>query len=91
MRETAGAMEAEGITVASWVKEMLDAGNESFYKTKDGIKSYYDAERKSYIAEPLDERKIKLSALKSIGQIIRKNKGASLIIFDLKFFLFNHR
>lgn len=78
-RETAGAMEAEGIAVAPWVREMLDAGNESFYKTEDGIKSYYDAARKSYIAEPLDERKIKLSALKSNGQIVRENKGASLI------------
>lgn len=79
VRETAERMEAEAIAVAPWVKEMLDAGNESFYKTEDGIKSYYDAARKSYIAEPLDERKIKLAALKSNGQTIRENKGASLI------------
>jgi 3-hydroxyacyl-CoA dehydrogenase len=79
VRETAEKMEAEEIAVAPWVKEMLDAGNESFYKTEGGIKSYYDAQRKSYIAEPLDERKIKLYALKSINQTIRENKGASLI------------
>ena len=78
-RETAEKMEAAGIAVAGWVKEMLDAGFESFYKTEDGIKSYYDAARESYIAEPLDERKIKLSALKSNGQTIHENKGASLI------------
>src|SRR5690606_9092189 len=34
--------------VASWVYEMLEAGNESFYQIENGIKKYYDIHSKSY-------------------------------------------
>ena len=34
VRETVEKMESMGIEVASWVKEMLQAGNETFYKTE---------------------------------------------------------
>lgn len=77
--KTAAAMEANGIEVAPWVKEMLAAGHENFYHSTNGLLSYYDPARKTYLAEALDERKIDLRALKAAGRVVRENKGASLI------------
>ena len=51
VRKTVEAMEASGIAVTPWVKEMLDAENETFYRSDDGLLSYYDQSRKTYIAE----------------------------------------
>lgn len=79
VRETVAAMEKENITVASWVKEMLEAGNETFYRKDDGRVSYYDSVRKDYVLEETDKRKIDLRALKNANRIVRENKGASLI------------
>ncbi|HVG33469.1 MAG TPA: 3-hydroxyacyl-CoA dehydrogenase/enoyl-CoA hydratase family protein [Pyrinomonadaceae bacterium] len=79
VRKTSEAMEAEGIAVAVWVKEMLSLGHETFYRTHDGILSYYDQAHKKYIAEALDERKVELRRLKAAGRVVRENEGASLI------------
>jgi 3-hydroxyacyl-CoA dehydrogenase len=49
-------MEASGIDVAPWVKEMLGKGVESFYRTDDGRLSFYDSASKSYVSEQADER-----------------------------------
>ena len=78
---TVAAMEADGIAVAPWVKEMLAAGHETFYRTDDGRLSYYDPGRKGYVTEATDERKIELRALKASGRTVRENRGASL--FDV--------
>ncbi len=79
VRRTAAAMEANNIEVAPWVKEMLAAGHETFYRSDNGRLSYYDPAHKAYTAEPADARKIELRALKSAGRVVRENKGASLI------------
>ena len=42
---------AQGIEVAPWVKEMLAAGHETFYRSDNGRLSYYDPARKTYVAE----------------------------------------
>jgi 3-hydroxyacyl-CoA dehydrogenase len=46
------AAEADGQKVGQWVKDMLAAGNTSFYKTENGIKKCYDPASKSYKAMP---------------------------------------
>src|SRR6202171_1619698 len=79
VRQTAGAMEANKIEVAPWVKEMLAAGHETFYRSDNGRLSYFDPARKAYAAEPVDRRKIELRGLKAAGRVVRENKGASLI------------
>ncbi|MBD0369686.1 MAG: enoyl-CoA hydratase/isomerase family protein [Pyrinomonadaceae bacterium] len=79
VRKTADEMEANGIAVAPWVKEMLDAGFETFYRTDDGRLSYYDPASKSYVPVSVDERKVELRALKAAGRVVKENKGASLI------------
>ncbi|MCA1837789.1 MAG: enoyl-CoA hydratase/isomerase family protein, partial [Actinobacteria bacterium] len=79
VRKTVASMEANGIEVAKWVKEMLAAGHDNFYRSDGGLLSYYDPGRQTYIAEALDERRIELHALKAAGRVVRENKGASLI------------
>ena len=59
VRKTVEAMKAQGIEVAPWVRDMLAAGRE-FLSSDDGLLSYYDPARKSYITEALDERKVDL-------------------------------
>ncbi len=44
--------EAQGETIAPWVKEMLDNGCESFYKHEGGKKWYYDIDSMDYQVEP---------------------------------------
>ncbi|MET0624787.1 MAG: 3-hydroxyacyl-CoA dehydrogenase/enoyl-CoA hydratase family protein [Pyrinomonadaceae bacterium] len=79
VRATADAMEREGVTVAVWVGEMLDAGHETFYKQDGGALSFYDPARKGYVAEARDEQNVSLAHLKSAGRVVRENRGASLI------------
>ncbi len=44
--------EAQGESVADWVKEFLAAGNSSFYKREAGKRLYYDISSKSYLPVP---------------------------------------
>ena len=46
------AAEADEQTIAAWVKEMIAAGNTSFYKVESGVKKYYDPATKSYQLMP---------------------------------------
>ncbi|HEX8000548.1 MAG TPA: 3-hydroxyacyl-CoA dehydrogenase/enoyl-CoA hydratase family protein [Pyrinomonadaceae bacterium] len=79
VRKTVEAMEAHGVNVAPWVKEMLDAGIDSFYRTDNGRSCFYDPAARSYTSEPADERKVDLCALRLAGRVVRANEGASLI------------
>ncbi|MPT33560.1 MAG: 3-hydroxyacyl-CoA dehydrogenase, partial [Flavobacterium sp.] len=45
-------MQAEGLTPAAWVTEMLASGNDSFYTVKDGITHYYNIASKSQVKVP---------------------------------------
>lgn len=40
--------EAQGEKIADWVKEMVTAGHESFYKREKGVRKYYDINSKSF-------------------------------------------
>ena len=46
--KTIEAMKAAGYKVATWVDEMIAAGNKSFYKIEAGKKLYYDQNSKTY-------------------------------------------
>ncbi|UNK18708.1 3-hydroxyacyl-CoA dehydrogenase NAD-binding domain-containing protein [Paenibacillus sp. N3/727] len=70
-------MEAEGLTVPTWVKDWIAAGNESFYQQKDGgLFHYFKGEYKGTWEKP---EMTSLQALKSQNRIIRSNTGANLI------------
>ncbi len=49
---TAKAMKEAGFGIASWVEEMLSAGNVCFYKTENGRRLYYDIASQSYKPVP---------------------------------------
>ncbi len=50
--KTTEAMKAAGYKVASWIDEMIAAGNTSFYKIENGKKLCYDPASKTYRAIP---------------------------------------
>ena len=79
VRETVANMERQKISVASWVKELLAGGNETFYRKDDGRLSYYDLASQSYTTEPTDQRSIDLGALKAAGRVVSENRSADLI------------
>ena len=70
VRETADAMEKDGVAVAPWVREMLASGSETFYRNG----SVYDPVRKTYVPIEKDPRQITLAE----HRIVKENKGASL-------------
>jgi 3-hydroxyacyl-CoA dehydrogenase len=70
VQETADAMEAHGVAVAPWVREMLAAGHTTFYR--DG--SAYDPATKTYVPVSKDPRQIDLKTC----PVVKENKGASL-------------
>lgn len=79
VKETAEAMETFGVAVAPWVREMLAAGNKSFYRLEDGRLAVYDPNLRRYAPVSQDSKAIVLSDLKESGRVVRENKGASLI------------
>lgn len=52
VKKVLAKMEEAGTKAAPWVQEMLDAGFETFYKTDNGQRKYYDINSKSYKAVP---------------------------------------
>ncbi|HYV54553.1 MAG TPA: 3-hydroxyacyl-CoA dehydrogenase NAD-binding domain-containing protein, partial [Chitinophagaceae bacterium] len=50
--KTVKAIKDAGYKVASWVDEMLAAGNKSFYKIENGKKLFYDPSSKTYKPVP---------------------------------------
>lgn len=68
---------AAGIQVADWVKEMLDAGNETFYKNEGGARLFYHIPSKSYKVVPGTEQKIFLDVIRETS-VVWKNSGGSL-------------
>ncbi len=69
--------EADGLTVAAWAKEMVAAGNTSFYKVENGVKKYYDQQSKSYKAIPGADAFIILDNLRT-NKPVWKNSGGTL-------------
>ena len=72
-------MKQAGYEIPAWVQEMLDGGNESFYKREAGMLSFYDPASKDYEEVPVKPGIILLPSLKERGKKVAGNKGASLI------------
>lgn len=66
------AMDAAGVSAAPWVKDLLAAGNSSFYKTEGGKRLYYDIASKGYKPVPRAEGTIVLNELPD-SSIVWKN------------------
>jgi len=78
--ESVAKMEAEGRTVPTWVKRMLDSGRTSFYSREDAGPTFATTTGN---AEPVRQnpRHLRLSELKLAGREIERNVSAS--IYDL--------
>ncbi|MCZ6521382.1 MAG: 3-hydroxyacyl-CoA dehydrogenase/enoyl-CoA hydratase family protein [Bacteroidetes bacterium] len=77
VKDTAEKMENMGYKPAHWVHDMLDAGNDTFYKSKNGVAHYYDLESKSYKHVPGTEGLILLSDYHK-DKIVWEKAGATL-------------
>jgi 3-hydroxyacyl-CoA dehydrogenase len=79
VRETVEKMESMDIEVASWVKEMLAAGKESFYKTENGTELQFSPVSKEYEPVREDPMYISLDRLRDEGKELASNDSASLL------------
>jgi 3-hydroxyacyl-CoA dehydrogenase len=78
--ESVARMEAEGMSVTPWVKEMLAAGRVSFYRKENGQLHHYDPASKDYVAAKADPRTISLKDVKANEKrVIASNPSASLV------------
>ncbi len=77
VKEGIAMMEAHGKKPAAWVTDMLNSGNESFYKNDNGTKKYYDIADKAYKKIPGAESFIILDDIRST-KTIWKNAGTTL-------------
>lgn len=71
-------MQSEGYEPASWIKEMIASGNESFYMIKDGFTYYYDILNKKYLKKSGQEGFIILDNIRPT-KTIWKNAEASIL------------
>ena len=70
-------MKAEGHEIASWVTEMLEKGETSFYSIKEGATYYYDIPKKSQVKKPGQESFIILDNIRKTTEVF-KNSGVSV-------------
>ncbi len=79
VRETVEKMESLGIEVGPWVKEMLEAGNEGFYKTEEGRELQFSPVTKQYEPVREDPMYVSLDGLREAGKELAGNDSASLL------------
>jgi 3-hydroxyacyl-CoA dehydrogenase len=69
--------EANGHSVAAWIKEMVQSGIKQFYKIENGRKYYYDHVSKAYQLVPAPEHQIVLAQLPE-SSIVWKNNACTV-------------
>ncbi len=72
-------MQKEGFEVPAKIKTMLEAGAETFYKTENGVKSFYDFASEGYQPVTVSPNFISLENLKGAGKEIKGCDSASLV------------
>jgi 3-hydroxyacyl-CoA dehydrogenase len=79
VQETVEQMEELGIEVAPWVKEMLEGGNESFYKTEGTKELQFSPVDMEYEPVREDPMELSLDTVREEGGEISRNDSASLL------------
>jgi 3-hydroxyacyl-CoA dehydrogenase len=77
VKEGIAIAEEDGHSVAQWVKDMVAAGNESFYKLDGSVQKYFDIESKSYKTVPGTEEFIVLDNIRSTS-VVWENSDSAL-------------
>ena len=72
--------EADGYSVAPWAKEMLEAGNTSFYKLENGKRLFYNVNSKSYEQIPGTEDYVILDTYRDRKAVLKNNE---IIVHDI--------
>ena len=75
-------MENEGFAVPEKVKQMLSAGNTSFYKSENGKAFAYDLVTENYKEVVVSENIVSLKALKGADKVAKTCASASLVDLD---------
>ncbi|MEM7368829.1 MAG: 3-hydroxyacyl-CoA dehydrogenase/enoyl-CoA hydratase family protein [Bacteroidota bacterium] len=70
---------AEGLSPAPWVRDMLDAGCDSFYSVINGIPNYYEISSKSYQPIPGADELISLETVRSSSSPVWSSSEASVL------------
>jgi 3-hydroxyacyl-CoA dehydrogenase len=76
--ETTRRIEAEGGSVAPWVKEMLSAGNSSFYCYDGGRRLVWNPATKGYVPAAPDSKAIALADIRHRTRPLATNESATL-------------
>lgn len=76
---TVERLEQEGRTIPPLIRAVLDQGEGTFYRERDGRREFFDLHGKGYqpVAEPRGV--LVLSAVKRQGKVVASNPGASLV------------
>ena len=77
VRKSVERMKKEGTQIPTWVEQLLEEGNESFYQYENGNVFYYS--NKEYKQIDFNKKEIHIKRLKDAKGVIKKNSGASLI------------
>jgi 3-hydroxyacyl-CoA dehydrogenase len=73
-------MEADGLSVAPWVKEMLAGGYDRFYQVEKGrVTGFYDWVSKQYQPLPAEPKQITIDDLRNAGRVLQQNSSASIL------------
>jgi 3-hydroxyacyl-CoA dehydrogenase len=79
VKETVEEMKSMDIEVGGWVEEMLDGGNDSFYKTENGTELQFSPVEKTYVPVREDPMYVSLDRLRDEGKELDRNDSASLL------------
>lgn len=72
------AMDEADVDYPHWLTEMVEAGNETFYKWEGNTEYYYDYREGKYEPVPTDEREISFEVLhRTDNNVVWKNDGLS--------------
>ncbi len=77
VKKSVEKMKQEGYDIPQWIVEMIESGQDSFYKKENNQPSYY--RNGEYKLVELNKKVIHLSTLKESNGVVKKNSGASLI------------
>ncbi len=79
LKQSLQRMAEEGKSVPSWVRELHQSGQESFYRRNKKKLQFYDTDSKKFLPFAENPKFTRLNILKNTGHEIDKNWNASLI------------
>jgi 3-hydroxyacyl-CoA dehydrogenase len=75
-------MEADGLPVPEKIREMLAAGNRSFYRLENGQRLHFDFTSGQYRPVETSVNIVSLGAIKGAGKAVRSGETCSLVDLD---------